>query len=62
VCLWVNHEVLASLEVCKTWVFDVALFLVIIFEASLALIEVPKLFLSFLTEIKAGVLKVFLVD
>jgi hypothetical protein len=62
VCLWVNHEVLASLEVSKTWVFDVPLFLVIIFEAPLTLVEVPKLLLSFLTEIKAGILKVFLVD
>jgi hypothetical protein len=62
VCLWVNHEVFASLEISKTRVFDVTLLLIIIFEASLALVEVPKLFLSFLTEIKAGVLKVFLVD
>jgi flagellar biosynthesis protein FliQ len=58
VSLRIDHQIFACLEISKPWVLDVSLLLIIILEATLALIQVPELFLGFLTKVEAWVLKI----
>jgi hypothetical protein len=62
VSLGIDHKILACLKVSEPWVLDVTLLLIIILEATLALVEVPELLLGFLTKVEARVLEILLMD
>lgn len=57
----IDLQLLASLQIGEARILDFILFNIVIFKTSLTLIEVPKLFLGFLSKVKFGVLEIFLV-
>ena len=60
--LGIDHKILACLEVSKPRVLDVPLLLIIILEATLALVQVPELLLGLLTKVEARVLEILFMD
>jgi hypothetical protein len=58
----IDHKILACLKVSEPRVLNVTLLLIIILEATLALVEVPELLLGFLTKVEARVLEILLMD
>jgi hypothetical protein len=55
-------QLLTSLKIGKARILDFILFNIVIFKSSLTLIQVPKLFLGFLSKVKFGVLEILFVD
>jgi len=58
-CFWVNFKIFARFEVRESRVLNIATLNVIVFESALTLVEFPKVFLSFLSEVKSWVLIIF---
>lgn len=57
----INHQFLAGLKVCETRIFDLINASIVVLEASLALVKVPKFFLRIFSEVKLRVFEIFVI-